>query len=249
MIFPIDCFFHYVKALWSRAKKYSLFPKTKENPENLKQRNETQTLIALLKIIPYIPDPKKEQYFKDLRESFVPKKNYNEFFNYCEKNWLKCNFTKPLELDSKQTSRLIRRTNDSCEGYHSRLVGIIPMKHPRLAILVSLLIEEEWHFRNVTIDKVSQSSDTIMNIGDKGISQKEMLPFAQIISLLRDMAKVHSDHNYELRNLKKNEKFLERLIELTVEGYKLLHGEEDDEKDEEDGDKDGKEEDCDEVEI
>ena len=80
-IFPksniYGCYFHYVKALWKKAKKYGICRK--------KFLKETIVLIFSFKIYQYIPRKDKKVFFQEIENIYENKNEYTKFIEYFKK--------------------------------------------------------------------------------------------------------------------------------------------------------------------
>ena len=82
-IFPkskiYGCFFHYVKALWKKAKKYGLC-----NKEKLK---DTIILIFSFKVFQYLEKKDKNNFLIEIKNIYSNKNDYQKMIKYFESNW------------------------------------------------------------------------------------------------------------------------------------------------------------------
>ena len=200
------CFFHYSQAIWRRAGRLGLKKKNSI-------KNNSQLLIGFLQLFDYIPKVKKVQIYSELRKIFEPQHpQFIHLLDYYQKNWYGLNFVNFSELD-KET--LVRRTNNACEGYHSRLSRLFNKKKERLSIMVSHLLLEELHYRDESIKSLSQSkSKNNILIGLKGINLDKILAFNKLNNLLRGL---DLTPQYSIRSLIQNKSFIEDLLILIDE--------------------------------
>jgi len=82
----IGCFFHYVKALLTKAKTLGMMPRKQPN-------NQVKLLIGLLKIVAHCNNEERLQFFNEIEETFKTKgDSYKKFLEYFRKNWLNNTF-------------------------------------------------------------------------------------------------------------------------------------------------------------
>jgi len=216
----LDCFFHFCKLLWTKAKKIGL---RKEH-----FRAYTRIMICLLTIIIHIEAEKQATFLESLKSLFKDEnKKYGEFLSYFEKNWLKKTY---VQLpDENASNELFARTNNACETFHSALNATIPMKKPRASILIQALKTVEYENRQMLVTN-SQGKQT--NLGKH---TDVVLPFQKLYSLTKP--KIIS-HKYDLRSLVKENGFLDSLAKLGKDCEFYLYGSKrkDPEAEEEDND-------------
>lgn len=116
------CFFHYVKCLWDRAKKYGLVKK--ESIRHIK------ILIFLLKIIPYINIDWRKEFFKKIEDFYSIKLNdqkYCKLIKYYKKYWISNPYIDYSEIS--QEEYLLRTNNffinESIEVYDPKVSYLI----------------------------------------------------------------------------------------------------------------------------
>ena len=124
------CFFHFLKALWKKARKYGLCKK--------KLIKETILLIFALKIYIFIPKGEKENYFTKIEELYSTKDNYHPLLKYFRKNWINSKF---LEFDYISRYTNLERTNNTCEIFHRHLKELINAYHPKISFFVEKIKE------------------------------------------------------------------------------------------------------------
>ena len=123
------CYFHYIKALWQKARNLNLTKK--------KFLENTKLLIFSLKIYPFILSDKKDNYIKEIYEFSNSLDNaYKKFIKYFKKNWENSKF---LEFDLLPNGDIFNRTNNLVESFHHKLNNSIEYNHPRLSILLDKL--------------------------------------------------------------------------------------------------------------
>ena len=111
------CYFHYIKALWNKAKKEGLTKK----PLKL----DTYVLIFSFKLYQFIPENQKKIYLTSIINSYSDKKEYNKFFKYFIKNWSLSNF--------------LNHTDNSCEIFHKILNDTNGINLPKISFLLDNL--------------------------------------------------------------------------------------------------------------
>ena len=122
------CFFHFVKCLWDRAKKYVLIKK-----ESIKH---TKILIFILKLIPYINIDEREDFFKKLEDFYSIKLNDNKclkLIKYYRKNWINNSYINYTEISEEE---YLFRTNNYLENFHHLLNATIEVYHPKVSYLI-----------------------------------------------------------------------------------------------------------------
>ena len=122
------CFFHLVKCLWDRAKKYGLIKK-----ESIKH---TKILIFILKLIPYINIDEREDFFKKLEDFYSIKLNDNKYLKlikYYRKNWITNSYINYTEISEEE---YLFRTNNYLENFHHLLNASIEVYHPKVSYLI-----------------------------------------------------------------------------------------------------------------
>ena len=124
------CFFHFLKALWKKARKYGLCKK--------KLIKETILLIFALKIYIFIPKGEKENYFTKIEELYSTKDNYLPLLKYFRKNWINSKF---LEFDYISRYTNLERANNTCEIFHRHLKELINAYHPKISFFVEKIKE------------------------------------------------------------------------------------------------------------
>jgi len=209
-VFPqcklLGCFFHYSKALWQKASKLGL--------RTLSHLEGAKILIGFMKILVHLPFEKRNELFQILTNHYNNDPKFKSFLGYYKKNWLFTYYISPNEFSVDNN---FTRTNNSCERYNYRLhVG---MEHPRLSILVTVLLEEEAFFKKVglnnycSIQKIELSKvyNNVKNISDK-------LPFKQLSFAIQEMINDHGKIN-EIFNKKE---FVPQIISLFDECEKLF---------------------------
>ena len=104
----LGCYFHMIKALWIKAKKYKLCKKA--------LFKETIILIFSFKIYPYIPKDQRDDYINQIENNFKSKPNFERLIIYFKKNWAKTNFLDfHLLIIRQQLKELITHVKFSIE--------------------------------------------------------------------------------------------------------------------------------------
>ena len=149
------CFFHYVKALWKKAKILGL---TKFN-----LLKNTKIIIFGMKIYPFILQKNKEIFIKEIYDYANSIDNsYKNFTNYFKKNWEFSNF---LNFDVITNGEIANRTNNYVESFHNKLNRIVEIPHPRIYILIEKLklISIQYYYsyiNNIFNDENNNNSST-----------------------------------------------------------------------------------------
>ena len=83
----------------------------------------------------------RKELYLELKEGIKDLDNvYKDFLLYYSKNWLN---TYSVYFEAVEGEGRYVRTNNVCEQYNRRMKQKIGIKHPRLAILIKALLEEE----------------------------------------------------------------------------------------------------------
>ena len=80
----LGCYFHYVKALWTKVKKEGLTKK--------KIFFDTYILIFAFKMFQFIKNIQKNNFLEEIEKLYPDKIIYKNFILYFNKNWKNCNF-------------------------------------------------------------------------------------------------------------------------------------------------------------
>ena len=87
----------------------------------------------------------QEEYFNEICSAYKDKDSkFEEFLNYYKKNWLSKTF---VTTPNSSSNELFARTNNACEGFHSKLNSLIPHQRPRASILLGILKDIEYFHR------------------------------------------------------------------------------------------------------
>ena len=134
----MGCFFHYIKALWSKLKELKI--------KIFKYKIYYDYLIKTFKYLIFIEDTRRISFFNLFSILFIEtfintytetndKKYFIKFINYYRKVWL--NYKQiwgDLNTDINFT-----RTNNPCEIYHRRVNELISLKNPKIFYFVDSL--------------------------------------------------------------------------------------------------------------
>ena len=112
----VGCFFHYVKALLTRAKTLGMMPRNQPN-------NQVKLLIGLLKIVAHCNKEERLKFYNEIEEAFKSKGiSYKKFLDYFRKNWLNNTFLEGLIKAYESDSDIsFVRTNNPCELFNKFL--------------------------------------------------------------------------------------------------------------------------------
>jgi len=112
----VGCYFHYVKAIITKAQKLGILKRKQENPT-------AKTLIGLLKILSHCPLSEREDMFAEIENIYKGKgKNYEAYLKYFRKTWLRNDFLEGLFKSYKENSNInFIRTNNPCEIFNKYL--------------------------------------------------------------------------------------------------------------------------------
>ena len=92
--------------------------------------------------------PKRNDLFEETSEILKKvDKKYAEALKYFKNNWLSTYYVESIKIDENEDSSLIARTNNVCEYYNYTLNQKTKIIKPRLSVLVSLLLDEEFSIR------------------------------------------------------------------------------------------------------
>ena len=125
------CYFHYSKALWTKAKKLGLI--------NKKDIKITRFIIFAYKMYTFMNDKDKELFSKSINQ-YIEKENDNKklkkLSNYFTKNWEKSDF---IDFDSIDDYKVKHRINNQVELFQRNLNQIIENSHPKISYLLDKL--------------------------------------------------------------------------------------------------------------
>ena len=120
------CYFHYVKLLWGKAKKFGM---CKKNDLPI-----TKILLFILKILPFLRVDDKAKVFDKLEELFLNHENkYKKMIAYYKKNWIHNNYINYTEISKEE---FINRTNNYLESFHGQMNQLLQCYHPKLSYLI-----------------------------------------------------------------------------------------------------------------
>lgn len=136
------CFFHFVKALWSKSKKLGLCRKNKIK--------NTKIIIFSLKMSTLLKREEQIKLFDDIDtfiSNFEDNKSYILFMNYFNKNWKNNKF---IIFDLIKDNQVRSRTNNIAEGFHRKLNQLIEIQNPKCSLVVDVI-------KNITINNFKKS--------------------------------------------------------------------------------------------
>ena len=148
------CYFHYVKCLWTKAKRVGL--------TNKMILQKTKMIIFILKLLTLIKSEKHIEIINSIKALINKFDSYhnlfNQFISYFEKVWLKTDFIK-FDL---QYDRIIKsRTNNVCEGFHSYMNRTIEVNRPKLSLFIDKIKQITKFNYDKYIDKMVLQNDEI----------------------------------------------------------------------------------------
>ena len=122
------CYFHFVKILWGKAKKYGLCTK--------KDMKYTKILLFVLKLMPYMSIDERDELFENIEKFYgeISNNKYAKLIRYYKKNWKNNNYINYIDLTEKE---YLNRTNNYLENFHHIMNQKIEVYHPKLSYLVS----------------------------------------------------------------------------------------------------------------
>ena len=136
------CFFHFVKALWSKSKKLGLCRKNKIKNNKI--------IIFSLKMSTLLKREEQIKLFDDIDtfiSNFEDNKSYILFMNYFNKNWKNNKF---IIFDLIKDNQVRSRTNNIAEGFHRKLNQLIEIQNPKCSLVVDVI-------KNITINHFKKS--------------------------------------------------------------------------------------------
>jgi len=206
------CYFHYVKALWSKASKLGLRKKS--------TIIDTKLLIFFMKILVHLPDEDemKSHFWKKILLVFGSNAPFKDFLKYFEKNWLNHAIVKaPTNFREK-----IERTNNICETFHRRFKDFIGVVHPGLAIFVEKLLDYESILKKDTLDQIVNGSQNQISI----LSKNQLLPLETMeIFIEKNVEKIVC-----LEKALKDDEFRKQILEISTKVYHIFYGSEENEQ-------------------
>jgi len=204
------CYFHYCKALWYYMASNSL---------TTKERLLTSIkLMTFLKILAHIKINERKSLFEEISSLFKTQdKKYANMLRYYENNWLKTYYVETMNIGEKDGHNLITRTNNFCEAYNNILNMKIGVTSPRLSILVTKLIEEEFTVREFVM-KAIVNSEAEAPIPQGFTVQEDALPISKISKLLEERKK----KKYDLRSVLRDKEFIQECKKMVEKCYETL---------------------------
>ena len=121
------CFFHYLKLIWAKSKKFGLC--------KIQKLKKTKLILFIIKLLPFMEIDNRPDIFKKIEEyiSIDDDKNYTKLIKYYNKNWLDNEYINYSELSNDE---YLNRTNNYLESFHCTLNQSIDAYHPKLSYLV-----------------------------------------------------------------------------------------------------------------
>lgn len=203
-----DDYFHFCKCLWTRAKK------TRLCIDSLIE--DTSLLIAFMKILIHISKDNRKEYFEDIKMCFTKKKkDFKEFIEYFENNWLETAF---IDFKSANADEIADRTNNVCEGFNHMYNTHIGIKKASLAMFISKLKELELYHRQKVLKNIGKGIENLRV--EEAFSEK--LPFSQLYSILERRKEDLANAQYCLRSGKLEGEFINSLKKLSQDCYNYL---------------------------
>jgi len=203
----LGCYFHFCRCLWFYAAKNGL--------KSQSRIITTKKIISLLKILPHLDEKDRKEVFEEIKESFKnTEKSFKDFLEYYKKNWLT---RYSISFDSIENNDRLVRTNNICEQFNRRLTQKIKIRHPRLSILISNLIDEEDLFKKKIIGSLSQQHQEIF-LNHCSVSIDKALPFSNIVEILSTARK----EKYNFRRILTDEAFKSKLIKISEKCEEFL---------------------------
>ena len=126
------CWFHYCQAVFKNLRDLGLFTSYTTN-------GTVTSFCKQIMCLPLLPPRHIIPTFQILRERAEVCHNIIPLLNYIDKQWLKSNVWKPMNLS---VYKKVVRTNNHSEGYHNRLNSKTSRNHPRFYELAKILHEE-----------------------------------------------------------------------------------------------------------
>ena len=201
------CCFHYCQCLWLYAAKHKM--------QTSSRIGLTRKLITLLKVLPHIDLEGRKSLFEEIKEVFKRADTvYKDFLFYYCNNWLT---TFSIDFDEIEDGIRLVRANNVCEQYNRRIRQKVNIKHPRLAILVKVLLEEESIFKKKVVGSLYQVNIDIF-LNHSSINTSEILPFS---AFTNEHYNANKDR-YALRSVIKNQKLITNLENLSEKWEKFL---------------------------
>ena len=150
------CFFHYVKALWSKAKKLGLCTK--------KNLPRTKLIIFTLKILTLQSWDYQKKNLDEIKKyinGFEDNKAFQKFITYYEKNWFNNEFIR-FEICYDKNIKI--RTDNVCEGFHRKLNQRIQYQHPKNSVVCETLKEIAIESFKICVDSlITVNKESVMD--------------------------------------------------------------------------------------
>lgn len=143
-------------------------------------------LATFLKILAHIKIEERDDYFEEVSTLFKTKdKKYVPMLNYYKNTWLKTYYVESMVISTEENQSLITRTNNVCETYNHLLNMRVAITSPRLSILITKLIEEEYCIREYVMKSTVDVSIKSPIPQDFAVSENE-LPIESLGKLLEE---------------------------------------------------------------
>ena len=140
------CFFHFIKALWSKSKKLGLCHKNKIK--------YTKIIIFSLKMSILLKREDQIQLFDDI-DAFIgnleDNKSYILYMKYFNKIWKNNKF---IIFDLINDNQVRSRTNNLAEGSHRKLNQLIEIQNPKCSLVEDVI-------KNITINHFKKSAKSL----------------------------------------------------------------------------------------
>ena len=119
------CYFHYVKNLWEKAKRFGLCTK--------REMKITNILIFLFKLMPYINYDDRIELFNKIENFYTDNEKFKKIIKYYKKTWINNNYLNYEEITQKE---YLNRTSNLLEYFHHLLNQQVEVFHPKMSYLI-----------------------------------------------------------------------------------------------------------------
>jgi len=175
-------------------------------------------LVTLLKIIVHIPISERAELFEEIRKNFEKKdKKYKDALNYFQRNWLNEYYVESM-IEETETTTSISRTNNICEYYNYLLNQKLNMVSPRISILISSLLNEEYIIREFLM-KASFNTMQAPPLPRGFTVEEENMPIGSLNRLIEERK---SRSAYNLRSISDDKEFQIECRRLVSRSYQIL---------------------------
>jgi len=206
------CYFHYSKAIWHYMASNGLTSK--------ERLHETIKLVTFFKILAHIEIADRKEVFEELTKIFKEKdQRYSKSLDYFKRNWLTTYYVESMKINQEEDFNLINRTNNVCENYNYKLNQKLKITNPRLSILVSYLLDEEFSIREF-ITKSALNIAVDPPIPNSFAVREDELPIGAITRLLEE--KKRADNRYPLKSKLYEKEFLLKVQGLVENCYRIM---------------------------